>query len=157
MIKELNAISYCLDYKDIENYDKAIADEKNIWVVHHRFEEMGLSSEDLIRMGLYFYRPAGELIFLTRGEHSKIHNACRTVSDETKQKISEAKKGKFASEETRQKMSNTRKGKKRPKISIALKSVMKDKVELYKKSGMSDWNLFQSKYSRGEITNGTNK
>ncbi len=157
MIKELNAVSYCLDYKNIENYDKAIADKKNMWVVHHKFEEMVLSSEDLIRMGLYFYRPAEELIFVTRSEHRKIHNACRTVSDETKLKISEAKKGKSLSEETRQKMSNTRKGKKRPKISAALKSIMNDKVEAYKKSGMSDWNLFQSKYSRGEIINGTNE
>lgn len=150
MIKELNAVSYCLDYKNIENYEKAIADEKNIWVVHHRFEEMGLSSEDLIRMGLYFYRPAGELIFLTRSEHSKVHNIGKTLSEETKRKLSEAKKGKILSEEAKQKMSNVRKGKKRPDFGKTMKKVMSEKVEAYKKSGMDDWNLFQKLYAKGE-------
>lgn len=151
MIKELNAISYCLDYKNIENYDNAMSDTKNMWVVHHRFEDLGLSSEDLIRMGLYYYRPAGELIFLTRSEHRKVHNAYKTVSDETKQKISESKKGKKLSDETKRKMSATRKGKKRPYFSSKMKDIMSEKKDAYKKSGMNDWNLFQKLYARGEI------
>ena len=29
--------SYCSDYTQIENYDKAILDEDNIWQCHHIF------------------------------------------------------------------------------------------------------------------------
>ena len=59
------------------------------------------------------------LVYLTRSEHTKIHHKCQTLSEETKQKMSEAKKGekhplygKQLSEETKRKMSEAKKGNK---------------------------------------------
>lgn len=76
MISELKVIGYCReDIKNIENYEKAVADDSCTWVCHHRTEiDLGLSSEQLIRKHLYYERPASELIFLTPGEHSRLHN-----------------------------------------------------------------------------------
>ena len=53
------------------------------------------------------------LVYLTHSEHSKIHNKIgKKLSDETKQKLSEAKKN--MSEETKRKMSEAKKGKTSP-------------------------------------------
>ena len=50
------------------------------------------------------------LVYLTKSEHTKIHNKIgKKLSDETKQKMSEAKK--HMSEETKRKMSEAQKGK----------------------------------------------
>ena len=56
---------------------------------------------------MYYNRPAGELIFLTRSEHNAMHK----VSSETRRKISEAHKGKPKSAETRRRLSEVKKGK----------------------------------------------
>lgn len=77
------------------------------------------SKQDLIENGRYYNCPANELIFLTNTEHRKLHNT--NMSDETKKKMSETKKdtyqgeknpfyGKTHSAETRQKMSEAKKG-----------------------------------------------
>ena len=53
------------------------------------------------------------LVYLTHSEHSKIHNKIgKKLSDETKQKLSEAKKN--MSEESKRKMSEAHKGKTSP-------------------------------------------
>lgn len=109
--------SYCQDYKKIENYDKAIADKENIWHCHHKLE-IGSNGErvlhkDLIRQGLYYNRPASELIFLTNSEHKRLHQSGKKISDETKRKISEYRSGKQMSEETKRKISESMRGKKR--------------------------------------------
>ena len=49
------------------------------------------------------------LVYLTRSEHMKIHKKGKHYSEETKQKMSEAKKN--ISEETKRKLSEARKGK----------------------------------------------
>ena len=49
------------------------------------------------------------LVYLTKSEHTKIHHKCKTLSDETKQKMSEAHKN--MSEETKRKLSESVKGK----------------------------------------------
>lgn len=70
----------CEDASNIENYDKAIADKENIWHCHHRLEltitggVVDCSVQDLIGWGLYYNRPASELIFLTHSEHKGLHN-----------------------------------------------------------------------------------
>ena len=51
------------------------------------------------------------LAYLTHAEHAKIHSEKRVFSDETKQKMSEAHKGRKASEETKQKISEALKEK----------------------------------------------
>jgi hypothetical protein len=115
MINEQNALKYCKDdISKIENYEKAIADPKETWDLHHRLEltldgEFAHTAEDLKRMDMYHHRPYFELIFLTHAEHCRLHGAC--MSDETKQKMSDAAKGKHHSEETRRQIAEAHKGK----------------------------------------------
>ena len=79
MINKYCAKSYCSeDISLIENYQQAISDEEKMWEIHHRREsdENGrtlFTGKQLIEMGLYFKRPASELIFVTRAMHNKIH------------------------------------------------------------------------------------
>lgn len=108
---------YCKDYKNIENYDKAKADNFKGWNCHHR-KGVDIPTEELKALGMYYNRPPEELIFLTRSEHSIIHstgenNAMygKRHSTEAKKKNSEAHKGKKHSEESKKKMSDERKGK----------------------------------------------
>lgn len=51
----------CEDISRIENYEKAIADETQIWHCHHRAEILPCgrySQDDLKRHGLYWHVPA---------------------------------------------------------------------------------------------------
>ena len=119
MISENRAKAFCKDdISLIENYDKAIADTKQVWSCHHRAGVLScgrFSREDLKKFNLYYNRPANELIFLTNSEHAKLHTKgkpnCRkgkTCSAETKRKISEAKKN--MSDETKRKIGEANKG-----------------------------------------------
>lgn len=139
MVNIQKAKEYCCeDISNIENYDAAVKDDK-MWDCHHRNEiAMKLSKKELNKANLYFDRPACELIFLTRREHTKLHfnreskqivgmqmaNKGKKASAETRAKMSEAmkgrvsptkgkapwNKGKTLSDETKAKMSATRKG-----------------------------------------------
>ena len=121
MINFRYAKSYCKeDISLIENYDKAISDKEQIWHCHHR-KEIETSRKELIELGEYYLRPASELIFLTEHEHRSLHNTLifkgKTLSKETKRKLSAANKGKTAwnkgvpyTEETKQKMSVAKQG-----------------------------------------------
>ena len=65
---------YCSEpIQNIENYEQAVSDKSQTWDCHHRREEEGFTKNQLKEMGLYFNRPASELIFLTEYEHYKIH------------------------------------------------------------------------------------
>lgn len=109
MVNENYAYAYCIeDISKIENYDKAIADTTQTWVCHHRLEmqdEPFNSAEYLKKNNLYYHRPAAELIFLTRGEHTKLHSTGRRLSEESCRKISESHKGRKFSKEHRRKLS----------------------------------------------------
>lgn len=123
MINEWRAKRYCKDdISKIENYDKAIADTTQTWHIHHRLEltldgEFAHTHEELKRMDMYYNRPYFELIFLTNSEHCKLGKKGKALSDDTRQKLSESKKGnnncygKHHSDETRQKLSESMKGK----------------------------------------------
>ena len=80
MINKAQARKYCCeDITKIENYDKAIADTTQVWHLHHRLEltpdgAFANTSDALKFYDQYYYRPANELIFLTRAEHRRIHN-----------------------------------------------------------------------------------
>ena len=96
---------YCKDYENIENYDKAKADDFKNWEVHHRLEthnsdgerrEVDISVEELKALDMYYNRPADELIFLTIYEHSRLHMKGKHLSEETRKKIGAASKGKPA-------------------------------------------------------------
>ena len=125
---------YCKYYENIENYEKAKADNFMGWCCHHRLEThnsdgerrlVDITADELQALGMYWNRPAEELIFLTRREHGILHNKGehhtmygKHLSEEHKIKISESMKGKPAwnrgkhvSDETRKKISEGNKGK----------------------------------------------
>ena len=118
---------YCKDYENIENYEAAKKDNFVGWNCHHRLEtfnsdgerrDVDISRDELIALGMYYKRPASELIFLTSSEHKQLHMKGehhpmygKQLSEGTKKKLSEANKGKQAwnkgktfSEETKRKM-----------------------------------------------------
>lgn len=89
---------YCKDYENIENYQKAKADNFKGWHCHHRLEThnsdgerrlVDITTAELQALGMYYHRPSSELIFLTESEHKSLHKP----SDVAKKKISEAMKG----------------------------------------------------------------
>ena len=93
---------YCKDYKNIENYDKALKDNFKGWNCHHRLEthnldgerrEVDITRRELLALDMYYNRPADELIFMTIYEHSRLHMKGKHPSEETRKKISEANKG----------------------------------------------------------------
>lgn len=140
MISIKQAKKYCKEFTKIENYEKAIQDDK-LWVLHHRLEthfsngderlfKARLSIEELKALDMYYNRPADELIFLTQSEHLKLHNKGneynigRKHTDEARKNMSEAAKKVWAkdaehkprtlgykhTEETRKHLSETKKG-----------------------------------------------
>ena len=103
---------YCKNYQDIENYEAANKCNFKGWEVHHRLEThnsdgerrlVDLTRDELLALGMYWHRPASELIFLTKSEHYILHQKGKKRSEETKKKMGEAKKN--MSEETRKKLS----------------------------------------------------
>lgn len=69
---------YCSEpLENIENYEKAIADTEHVWDCHHRAEILPCgvyTRQQLVKAGMYWNRPASELIFLLHGEHRRLHN-----------------------------------------------------------------------------------
>lgn len=136
-IKRFYYRHFCIeDISLVENYEKAIADDSQQWHCHHRLEthkyknrkreewvrrDENIPAKELIALGLYYNRPAKELIFMTESEHHSLHSKNRVVSDSTRQKLSEVakkqqhpgyNKGKKFSEEWRKHLSEAHKGKK---------------------------------------------
>ena len=109
---------YCKDYTQIENYAEAVKSPLR-YDLHHRLEiSENKSRKDLKEENLYYNRPASDLIFLEQREHMRLHKKGKFVSTDTRQKMSDARKGdknpnfgKHLSAETRQKMSDALKGK----------------------------------------------
>jgi hypothetical protein len=134
MINVKSISRYCNDIKNIECYKKAVVSEE-MYDCHHRLEThtsdgerrtVDLYKEELIALGMYYNRPASELIFMTHAEHTRLHKKDRHFSEEHKRKISETKKqkissgeiepppsrkGKHHSEETKRKLADIVKGK----------------------------------------------
>ena len=118
--------NYCKDYENIENYEKALADNFKGWECHHRLEThnsdgerrlVDITKKELKALGMYWHRPSSELIFMKHGEHSRLHMkgnkyalGCKR-SEEAKNKMREAKKGKQFSEEHKKKLREAHKGK----------------------------------------------
>ena len=117
MIKIQNVKSYCCeDFRLIENYELAINDTTQMWECHHRGEVLPcgrFSRDDLKKFGLYYKRPAAELIFLTSTAHRLLHKKGvprGPMSEATKKAISEAKKGIPLSEAHKKAVSDGLKG-----------------------------------------------
>lgn len=110
----------CEDISLIENYEKAINDKTQTWDCHHRLEINNgqlVSGERLKQLGLYYKRPASELIFLTSYEHHSLHSS--NLSEETRlkrsQSLSGSGNGNFGrnfSKEHKEKLSKSHTGKK---------------------------------------------
>ena len=121
---------YCKDYENIENYHKALADNFVGWHCHHR-KGVYIARKKLKALGMYYNRPAEELIFLTENEHDILHKKGKSLSEEHKNKIGEAKKGKHLSEEHKNKIGEAHKGRKRSeetrkKIAEAKKNISEE-------------------------------
>lgn len=122
--------AFCSEpYENIENYEEAMTDSEHLWHCHHRREidDDGTthSVDELKSRGLYYNRPAAELVFLRNDEHMRLHGRVREWSQETCNRISEAKMGHTVSEETRRRLSEANTGKRlseerRRQISLAL-------------------------------------
>ena len=124
--QKANWKSYCSEPLElVENYQQAKADDFEGWCMHHRREikldGTRVSAKELIDQNLYYGRPASELVFMTNGEHKTLHSAGKHLSEETRKKIAESRKGenhpcfgKHLSEEHRQKMSESLSGENHP-------------------------------------------
>ena len=112
---------YCKNYQDIENFEKAKVDDFVGWHCHHRLEthtpdgkrrDVDIGYKELKALGIYYNRPASELIFLTTREHNAFKKG-KKRSEETRRKMKGNKNalGYKHSEETRKKMREAHKGK----------------------------------------------
>lgn len=63
----------CEDISLIENYEEAI-NSSDKWECHHKLG-LNKSKQELIDIGLYYDRPASELIFIKQSEHRALHNS----------------------------------------------------------------------------------
>lgn len=116
---------FCDDIENVENYEKAKADNFVGWDCHHRLEThtsdgerrlVDILKKELIALDMYYNRPANELIFMIRKEHISLHQkgnkhakGC-VRSEEYRKMLSERMKGTHPSEETRRKLSESHKG-----------------------------------------------
>lgn len=99
------------DISLIKNYEQAINDTENVWDCHH-INELTFTKKELIKMNMYYKRPASELIFLTKKEHGLLHTRVCAGHEEWKRKNKENHKGmsgKKHTKETLEKMSKSRK------------------------------------------------
>ena len=110
---------FCKGYENIENCQKAKIDNFKGWDCHHRLEThnsdgerrlVDITKKELITLGMYYNRPANELIFLPSSEHNSLHKKGKHLSEEAKKKISEAKEGKKLSAEHKNKIVAAMKG-----------------------------------------------
>ena len=118
---------FCKEPEKIENYEKAKKDNFKGWECHHRLEThtsdgerrlVDITSDELKALGMYYNRPASELIFLTTLDHYTYRKG-KPKSEETRIKMREVKKGKQGywkgrprSAETKKKLREAAKGNK---------------------------------------------
>ena len=109
MISIEKVSKFCKDYTQIENYEDAVNDQSQVWVCHHILGEI-LTSEQLKDHDFYYDVPPCMLKFVTRAEHARLHMSGKKFSEETRRKLSEAKKGRTFSEEHCRKLGEAHKG-----------------------------------------------
>lgn len=62
----------------VEGYLPAVLDSKNVWHLHHKVGGVcNRTKEKLVELGLYYRRPANELVFLPPDIHSRLHGYLR--------------------------------------------------------------------------------
>lgn len=95
-----NNQKYCCEsLENVENYEKAKADNFKGWHCHHRLEThtsdgekrpVDISMKELKALGMYWRRPANELLFIKDAEHIKLHNTGKKghpMSEEGRQRV----------------------------------------------------------------------
>ena len=110
MISIEKVSKFCKDYTKIENYEEAVNDKSQVWVCHHILGEI-LTSAQLKDHDFYYDVPPCMLKFVTRAEHARLHRKGKSWSEDTRIKMSEAKKGITFTEEHRRKIGEALKGK----------------------------------------------
>ena len=137
MICERTIKDYCCeDPHLIENYNDAINDKTQTWDCHHRLEiDLDKTGKELEELGLYYNRPANELIFLTHNEHIKLHTTGKNnpmygccLSVEHKQRISVSLKETLKNPNIRKHRSEIVKGDKNPFYRKTHKNEAKQKI-----------------------------
>ncbi len=127
----------CEDISNIENYKEAVNSPEK-WVCHHRLELIKTGAvvdstvQDLIDWGIYYDRPADELIFLKLSEHTSLHHKGRPKSEEWRRVMSVKRRGRKlppVSEETRKKLSESLKGRKHGSLSEETKRKISESLK----------------------------
>lgn len=110
----------CEDPSLIEGYEEAVNSSKQ-YDCHHRLELHGdcstrFTMDSLMKLDLYFNRPASELIFIEHNEHIRLHTKARWNEGSLVRKPGSSRKGiKWShpmNEETKKKISISKVGKK---------------------------------------------
>lgn len=106
----------CEPLEKIENFQEAVNDKTQQWCLHHKLEiceDYENTKEELEMMGLYYNRPACELIYLPMGVHTSLHNKHKLKLGKLKSFIGnkKGKKSKPLTEEHKKKLSKALKGK----------------------------------------------
>ena len=156
-----NFEKFCKDYENIENYKAAKKDNFKGWDCHHRLETwtsggerrpVDISKAELKALNMYYNRPASELIFLRKGEHTSL----RKVSDSTREKLRAAKQGenhpmygKHHTEETKNKIAEAMKGENNPMYGKKHSDAAKKKIAEASKGNKN--NLGKHWYNNGKI------
>ena len=133
-----NWYKFCSEPLDkIEHYEEALAEGFKGWCIHHRLEiqeSKRVSRQELKDKGLYYDRPASELIFMRKREHHRLHNAGegnalfgKSMPEEVKNKISQTRLQRIANGEIKMDISYLHTPEVRAKISIATKKRLADK------------------------------
>lgn len=144
-----NVKCFCKDFTKIENYASAIADEKELWICHHKLEQV-FTVKELIRAGWYYDRKPQELIFIRKSEHNGNRDIHISYKAYDKKQI-----GKEAWNKGKKTGYAPWKGKKRgersidekSKISATVSKTVSEKVDFYHKykanGGKLTWNKWQ--------------
>lgn len=134
MISETQVKRYCSeDISNIENYDKAMADQTQTWDCHHRAEILPCgrySINQLQKYGLYYNVPASQLVFLTHFDHMRIHKIGNNFG--RKGKLG-TRLGAIVSEQTKNKIRASKIGKPSPRKGVRLLESTKTKMSEAKK------------------------
>ena len=136
MINEIQAKKFCKDYTKIENYEEAVDDQSQVWHCHHILGEI-LTRQQLLDHDFYYDVTPCMLKFVTRAEHRRLHMKGKKHTEDTRKKMSEAKKGRpswnkglhnIYSYETRKKLSEAKKGDKNPLFGKTLTEETRRKI-----------------------------
>lgn len=126
MINERQSKKFCCeDIALIENYDEAYKSDE-MYAVHHKLG-LWFNRQWLKDNGFYYEQRAEMLMFMKLSEHMTLHSTGHVLSDRAKEKIRKSRIGKSMSDETKRKISEAKKNpsdETRRKLSMAKKGMV---------------------------------